>query len=249
MAKNHEGLVGIKILKILSLKNWRKVKKDNDIVIYKGDFCRKCGDKQKGNSDELLSKKKRKKGKKRKIESEEDLYDVSEGSISDSEFDKSSRLIKPDNIVGLGFSQYSFVNTLPLVDETRTENTVLFSWNYQLFDNIWVEGLYGRTLIDNLPAENSATLINNFTVRAKYTLELPLYSYAMPYIGYQLNVVSSPDAGADPSTRSQELAFIESLETRSLIFGVTILRRLVPGWFLKADLGTDLVGVGFSVEF
>jgi len=27
------------------------------------------------------------------------------------------------------------------------------------------------------------------------------------------------------------------------------MRRLVPGWFIKADLGTDILQLGFAIEF
>ena len=46
------------------------------------------------------------------------------------------------------------------------------------------------------------------------------------------------------------LTAIENVEEQSgLIFGVTLLRRLVPGWFLSIDLGTDSTNVGVAIEF
>lgn len=212
-----------------------------NVFIIKGDLCAECLRRSKKPEKSETTQ-----GPTSTIQGEEDLYNLSEGGI-DGNFDKSNRLIKPDNIVALGYSQSTFQNTL--TNETRALQQFWFNWNYQILDDIWLEGVYGRTLLDDFPAEAAQTLINNFTIRAKYTLELPLYSYAMPYVGYQFNIVSSPDAGIDPLTRNEELQLIETLQSRQLIFGVTILRRLVPGWFLKIDLGTDLIGAGFGVEF
>jgi hypothetical protein len=39
------------------------------------------------------------------------------------------------------------------------------------------------------------------------------------------------------------------MQDNALVAGVTILRRLVPGWFIKADLGTDQLNIGFAIEF
>ncbi len=75
----------------------------------------------------------------------------------------------------------------------------------------------------------------------------------MPYVGYQNKTVSSPDAGKGTNqTEAQnqaELDAIDNLSRSGVVAGVTVLRRLVPGWFVKADLGTDLLGIGFAIEF
>jgi len=73
----------------------------------------------------------------------------------------------------------------------------------------------------------------------------------MPYLGFQSYTVSSPDAGkgTDPVKNEEELTVIDELKKSGPVFGVTILRRLVPGWFIKADLGTDVLNIGFSIEF
>ena len=56
-----------------------------------------------------------------------------------------------------------------------------------------------------------------------------------------MHSVSSPDAGnVDNSAQAvAETDVIQKLQRRQFVAGVTLLRRLVPGWFLKADLGTD----------
>ena len=73
----------------------------------------------------------------------------------------------------------------------------------------------------------------------------------MPYDGVQINSVSSPDAGTTgvASVDDAENAAVEDLEETQFAAGVTILRRLVPGWFLSINLGTDQISGGFSIEF
>jgi hypothetical protein len=73
----------------------------------------------------------------------------------------------------------------------------------------------------------------------------------MPYIGFQSFTVSSPDAGkgTSASQNEEELATINDLKKTGPVFGVTLMRRLVPGWFIKTDLGSDVINLGFSIEF
>lgn len=242
VAKNHNDLVGIKILKIYSLKRWALMRKDLDIKILKGDdswlFKKEAPKEDK--SEEVV-----------KIESEEDLYDDKTFIDKDLDmFGKDTRLIKPDNIVSAAYSRYTINNDLS--GDTEVYNEYSGSWSYQFADNIWVEGLYGRILMNNVPANNTQTVINDLTVRVKYTFQAPLYSYFMPYIGFQIHNVSSPDAGNvkdDAALAEKELAFVDTLEKQRFVAGVTILRRLVPGWFVKADLGIDTFNLGFAIEF
>ena len=68
---------------------------------------------------------------------------------------------------------------------------------------------------------------------------------------------NSPGAGVEDPTNAEytksdydaELQRVDALKKNSFIAGVTILKRLVPGWFLRADLGTDLIGGGIALEF
>ncbi len=242
VGKNHKGKAGIKIMKIYSLKRWAMMKKGLDIKILKGD-------------DSFLFRKKSKKeastsvdGTGARINSEEDLY----SNVIDEDlnmFGKDNRLIKPDNIVSAGYGQYRVENDL--TGDTEAHAEFSGSWSFQFSDNMWVEGLYGRILMSGVPAQGTQTLISNFTARVKYTIKAPLYSYVLPYLGYQVHSVSSPDAGNvdNTSDAEAELAYIDKLKKRKFVAGVTLLRRLVPGWFIKADLGTDQMNIGFAIEF
>lgn len=125
------------------------------------------------------------------------------------------------------------------------------SWAYQFTDNYFVEGVYGRATFDNYPADSTQTLVNHVVARLKYNIKGPAYTFFMPYLGYQTYSVSSPDAGNSgvATTDDEENKVIDDLKKSGPVFGVTVLRRLVPGWFIKADVGTDVINVGFSIEF
>jgi hypothetical protein len=242
VGKDHQGLAGIKILKIYSLKNWASMKQNLDVKILKGDdrsLFTKTIDKK------IVEDDKDNEG----IDSEKDLYDTSMIDQDLNMFGKDNRLIKPDNVVSAGFSRYTLENDL--TEDTEIYNELSGSWAFQFSDNIWLEGLYGRILMSGVPAEGSQTLINDLTLRIKYTFNAPLYSYVLPYIGFQMYSVDSPDAGSitNDALAEKELEFIDKLKKNDFIFGITILKRLVPGWFLKADLGTDQMNLGFAIEF
>ncbi len=246
VAKNHDGKTGIKILKVYSLKRWGQLRKSMDVDIVKGDdsFLFKPKTPEKSSDEEVV-----------KIESEEDLFNekaLLEEDLGD--FYKDNRLIKPDNIVSAGWDQFAF--TSKINDDRIVENQWNFSWSFQFHDNYWVEGLYGRTQIDGFPANGTQTIINNYTLRLKYTFKAPLYSYFLPYIGVQSYQVSSPNAGfaQDDTDEARELAALEVEAINELSFtqpviGVTFLKRLVPGWFFKADIGSDILSIGFAIEF
>ena len=241
VAKTYQGFAGIKIMKIYSLKRWALLKKGLGIDLIKGD-------------DSSLFKKKKEKSiakeEEVKIEGEEDLYSDNKLIGDDTEFiSKDSRHIKPDNIVSFAWGRHQFENTID--KDIETNNQFFGQWAYQFADNYWLEGVYGRTLIDNFPATNTQTLLNNFVGRFKYVFKAPLYSYIVPYIGFQQVSVSSPEAGRtnDATLAQQELDLVDSLAKSGIVAGVTVIRRMVPGWFIKADIGTDAINIGFAIEF
>lgn len=241
VAKNNDNFSGIKILKIYSLTQWALIKKDIEVQILKGDdaklFEKKAPPPKEDQTENL------------EIKNEEDLYnDVS--LEEDLDFlNKDNRHIKPDNIVGVAAGRLQFENTID--KDTETNNQIFAHWAYQFADNYWVEGIYGRTLIDNFPAQQTQTLLNNFVARIKYTFKAPLYTFVMPYVGFQQVSVNSPDAGqtSDANLATQELNLIDSLARSGIVAGITVYRRLVPGWFVKADLGSDDINIGFAIEF
>lgn len=246
VAKTHEESVGIKILKVYSLRRWGLMGKGLDVQIKKGDDSNLFAVKKKKSETDTPAT---------KIEGEEDLFN--DKALLDENlgnFYQDNRLIKPDNIVSAGWNRYEFANDL--TGDREAHNQWNFTWAYQFSDNYWFEGLYGRVQVDGLPAAGAQTIINNFTARVKYTFKAPLYSFVMPYVGFQTYSVSSPQAGVQENESDaaklraqQEVDLINKLQVSQLVFGATLLRRLVPGWFLKLDVGNDILSVGFAIEF
>ena len=91
--------------------------------------------------------------------------------------------------------------------------------------------------------------------KIKYTFKIPFYSYLLPYVGILGASGESPQAGLDPSGNTsdadlqEELKLVDALSKNSVIFGVTVLRHLAPGWYARLDLGTDAISGGFGLEF
>lgn len=238
VAKTHQGQVGIKIVKIYSLSQWGKLRRDQEVLIVKGDdsyFNKKEAPKE---DQSALSK----------IKSEDDLYTgdvVVEDSVDVFEENK-NRHIKPDNVVSVSGG---FLNADEVASLGGTVRTTEFgaAWAYQFSDNYFIEGLYGRAVFDDFPASGTQTLVNRVVARIKYNVKGPLYTFFMPYLGFQSTSVSSPDAGTTGILEENDA--VDKLKKSGAVIGVTALRRLVPGWFLKADLGTDTMNVGVAIEF
>jgi hypothetical protein len=242
VAKVHQGQVGIKILKIYSLSQWGRLRRNQDVQVVKGD-------------DSLFGKKptapKETEGE-GKIKSEDDLYtgDVVVDDESGVFEENKNRHIKPDNIVGITGALFDAAEVESRGGTVRT-NEFGISWAYQFSDNYFVEGIYGRALLDNFPGDGTQTLVNHLTARLKYNIKGPLYTFFMPYLGFHSYTVSSPDAGKTNNsvTNEEQLTAIDNLKKSGPVFGMTVMRRLVPGWFIKADVGSDILNVGFAIEF
>lgn len=241
VAKTHQGQVGIKILKIYSLTQWGRLRRNQDVQIIKGDdsgFGKKVAVEETTVSG--------------KINSEEDLFsnDVVIEEDIDLEENK-QRHIKPDNVVSVSGS-YLTANLPPSLGDTTRAPEFGIAWAYQFRDNFFVEGVYGRALFKNFPNDGLSTLVNRVIGRVKFNIKGPAYTFFMPYAGFQTTTVSSPEAGKggiDTLLAQEELEAVDNLEKAGPVVGVTILRRLVPGWFVRADLGTDVLNLGFAVEF
>lgn len=240
VGKNHQGQVGIKILKIYSLTQWGKLRRDQEVQIVKGDDSN-FGAAPPPEIQQAT-----------KIKSEDDLYTgdvVVEDDLGDFDENK-NRHIKPDNLVSVFGAFYEAAEIEDKGGTVRT-NEIGISWGYQFSDNYFAEATYGRAMLDNFPGDGTQTLVNHMIARLKFNIKGPLYTFFMPYAGFHSYSISSPDAGKSDSniTNEQELAVVDKLKKSGPVFGVTVLRRLVPGWFIKADLGNDIINLGFAIEF
>lgn len=238
VAKMADDVSGIKMVKIYSLALWNKLGPGATVKVLRGD-------------DSYFGKKKTEEDNpKSTIKEEEDLFNETVLNEDEDLEEKNNRLIKPDNVISLSYGSVQSVD----IDLNTTSYYILNgAWAYQVSDNVWGEIVYGQTVIRDFPNLELDTVLTSTTGRLKYTVEAPFDSYLLPYIGYQLVQATSPDAGADTSKsttiRNRELDLVDSAGRQGLIFGVTFLKRFVPAWFMKVDIGSDMVMGGLSLEF
>lgn len=239
VAKVLDDQIAIKIMKVYSIANYTKIKVGMDLQILKGDdsFFRI---KQEGGAEAQI------------IKEEEDLFNETFLDEDASLEDKTNRIIKPDNIAAF---QYGQIESLDNDGAAFRYEHFNGSWAYQMADNVWAEFMYGRSAVQGFPAEDLTTILTSYTFRLKYTIEGPWYSYILPYGGYQtVSAVSdaagtNPDNSKDDDELANELSLLDSANKAQVVFGVTVLKRFVPGWFLRADIGSDILNVGLAIEF
>jgi len=251
VAKLKNGSAGIKILKIHSLEDWKKLGENSVIQVLKGDDSI-----FKSKSERVEEIAGSDSSEVQKLLEEEDLFNKTTILSDDLTLDENkNRIIKQDNIISLS---YGTVQAIGSDGATERYAQPSGQWAYQIDDNIWGELSFGQNLISNFPEENLDTKLTNLTIRLKYTVRAPFYSFIQPYLGYQIIDASSPGAGvADPTANPQptdeelarEIQLVENSASNSVIFGVSLLKRLVPGWFIRADLGSDIISAGVALEF
>ena len=201
------------------------------------------------------SKKKKKALEKKKslIKGTEDLFNDTIVLDEEKEFEDSdiSRKIKSDNLVSVHFGRIAGVNTS---GNPKEYNQLSIHWAYQLQENIFIELSYGQNILRDFPAMGLDSKLSNFVLKAKYAFNTPLNTILFPYLGYQVVNASSPGEGVYTTGMTTadidaEAALMNSLRKKAFIFGATVLKKLVPGWFTRLDLGTDFYSLGFGLEF
>lgn len=242
IAKDAGPISGIKIIKIYSLDNWSRIYRGSEIQVLKGDdsyflnMLRKS--ESSGDEQDALSL----------IEDETDLYN-STMLEDDIELEENSkRILKTDNLV---FGYYGMIAGKNSDNSSASFSIWTASWAYQLNDNIWGEATLGRTLVADFPSGGLDTTLTLISFKLKYTIKGPFFSYIQPYVGYQAVTADSPGAGENVGVEEgqKELDLIAEVEQSEPIFGVSLIKRLVPGWFVRVDLGTDIMAGGFGLEF
>jgi hypothetical protein len=245
VAKLADGSAAIKVMKIYDKNMWQLLKPGTEVAVLRGDdsFYKKPKGEREEDGDE---------GGNFKIKDEEDLYNETTLLEDDLNIEeKKDRVIKTDNLL---FASYSMIEGQDLTGNPKRYSQFTATYGYQIDDNIWTEVSYGQNLINDYPNTGLDTKLSNLTLRGKYTFQAPFFSYIQPYLGYQMVSASSPGAGVSDgstpeTTLNQEKQLVSTLEKNTIIVGVTVLKRLVPGWFGRADLGTDIIGIGFGLEF
>ena len=241
VAKDINGLSGIKLLRIHSPQIASLIRPNYPIQVLRGDDALFI----QNDKRELIPKE------------EGDLFNqITLGESEDNiglEEKKEQSLIRQDNIVSAWYGQIEGVN---LRGESTNYGYILGSWGYQIGNNIWGEFSYGQNIINDYPEIGLDTKLQNFTLKFKYTVAAPAHSYIQPYLGYQLVTPQSPGAGkqnptepVSPEQLERELQRLNILKKNTPIFGLSVLKRLVPGWFVKFEFGSDIMGLGLALEF
>lgn len=235
VAKVTPNRVGIKMLRIYSLTRWQKLRTGLDVQIIRGDdsYFKKAQETEVAKDDKESSV----------IQSESDLFNDT-GLETNEELGK-NRIIRPDNIIGMGYSQLAAQDTN---GRDKRFNRVSFSWAKQFKDNYWIEGVYSYINLPTFPSpEVERSVAHEFIAKLKYNIKAPAYTFVMPYFGFLKRFVNAP--AVDQGGLQSEIDKVNDLENLQIAIGATFLRRLVPGWFLTANLGTDMINVGVAVEF
>ena len=238
VAKLDNNQAGIKVVKIYDSTLWKQIRPQAEVNVIRGD-------------DSYFSAEKKKKEAESLIEDDEDLYNDTILTEESFEQENTKRLIKNDNVISLFLG---FVEGPSVDGGMRRYRQMNGAWMYQLTDNFWGEVSYGQNIINDYPNLGLDTKLTSVSAKVKYTISAPSYSYLQPYVGYQMIGASSPGAGVedgntDVAVLNLELDRVEDLKRQSVVFGITIFKRLVPGWMARLDLGSDLVSFGFALEF
>ncbi len=246
VAKTKGGFAGIKILKIYSLPLWNELGPNKQVKIVRGDDSF-YHNKKKRKAGELASKENRITDS--DFGDEDDMTEDEKMLFGDVSIEKDKkRVIKTDNLLSLS---YGFIASADVDAEAVNYTHLSGSYAYQVASNIWVEGAYGRTVANSFPSDEQTTTIDRAIFRLKYAFKAPFYSFVMPYVGYQITSAKNEGEDANKTTdvTNKEIAALDAAEKTGFIVGVTLLKRMVPGWFLRADLGIDFMGGGLVVEF
>lgn len=240
---NEEDLSGIKIVKIYNVNLWKQLAVGKEVLVLKGDDSYYSNLEKAPKETEKIES---------KVQDEDDLFNSTTLNDDDLSLEETSkRLIKTDNLISAGVGLISGKDT----EGNSTNYThINGSWGYQISDNIWAELGLGTNTVTDYPSVGIDTRLVNVTGKLKYTFNAPFYSYVMPYVGYQVLNVDSPGAGVPDGDKGDtaleaEIEAVEDLKKSTIIFGVTVLKRMVPGWFIRADLGSDIISGGLTLEF
>lgn len=237
-----QNLAGIKIVTIYSLSLWNELRAGQELQVLRGDDSTFRNQRQDQGSPEETAL----------IQDEDDLFNDTTFLEDDLQFDENqNRALKNDHMLTVTFSSVEGLNN----DFATTRyNQISAAYAYQIDDNIFLEASAGQNVINDFPSLGLDTRLINLVARVKYTFEGPFFTFFQPYVGYQMISASSDEAGIDDGIVSaddlaKELELVEGSNKNQFVFGVTAMRRLVPGWFLRVDLGTDVVAGGLSLEF
>ena len=236
VAKIKENIAGIKILEIYSQPEFDALTLGKEVQIVRGD-------------DSFYFKTKVEKD----VPKGEDLFDsanITEDEIKEDD-EKKDYLIVNSSIFNIALGSIDSIN---LAGQSQRYGQLNAQYSYQFIRNFFVNVLYGQNTVTDFPNFGLDTTLYNITARVKWTAQIFWGLLLQPYAGYQVLIANSPSAGQDSSgTISQpqlnyESALINKMEDSKFIFGLSVFIKIVPGWYVQLDLGTDILNAGFSVE-
>jgi len=239
VAKVKDNIAGIKILKIYNTNLWKNLKPNREIQIIRGD-------------DSYYQKmERRKKGKMEDGEKEIDLYDQTVISEDLLEEDTKDTVINSNNMISLIIGWFEGLDSM---GESQRYSQINFQYMYQAWKNLFIELDFGTNVVKDFPSGGLDTRYYNIVPRVKYTFEVFWGLVIQPYLGYQFLIADSPGAGQDPdgntstSQLQYEVDLVNNSEKSTFAVGLTLIQPIVPGWNVKADLGTDIFSIGVGLE-
>ena len=242
VAKTSQEGAGIKILKIYKWQKWQQLAKGIPVQIIRGDdsYFKNMNKKKEELSEDELPK----------ISSDDDLYNSTEILGEDLEENNKSSNIRQDNLLGVSYGVY------PVKGSTEDLSLNIFSVNYdyQIGVNFWLSASFGIGTLQKYPTVDLNTNLTALSIRGQYLYKIPFHSYIAPYIGFNYQMASSPKAGSDNGTNTQEerdleISKVDSLTNGQIAFGAKLVRHLAPGWYAMLGVGNDIYQVGVAIEF
>jgi hypothetical protein len=246
VAKSRDSKIGLKILKSFDQTMKNSLQPGQEVRLVKGD-------------DSVVTVNQTNEPR-LQIKNESDLY--SEDLLVDIEGpSKPKKKLPEQNIIQLGIGVYQGIDEF---SESKFYTHWVVNWAFRLKQAWWLEAGYGYSPAKRFPAKDIGTDLHSLTFKAKYSYELPFFSFAAPYAGLQVVIPQSSEAGviADSTTEltdeqvaenqasaDRELDLVDESQKITPVIGITLLKRFVPGWFVTANLGTDSINVGLSIGF
>jgi len=147
------------------------------------------------------------------------------------------------SILGLGVGLYRSIDSN---DQSAFYAHYVFSYAYNVSNNFWFEGNYGYSALNQFPIVDILTNLHTLRAKFKYNFYLPAYSFFMPYGGIEF---TNAQASENSSLTDDQINLLQSLNQVKFIGGFSLYKRLVPGWVINLNAGTDGIYGGFSVAF
>jgi uncharacterized Zn ribbon protein len=236
--KTNTDRVGIKIVKVYNEDLWGRTKINTSVGIVRGDdsyFNRAAVPKNEMSStDSAIA----------------NNFDENELISLSSDFpqEKEKRPIQGDHLFTLGFGQFK---TIDRFDGSVKYNLWHLSWDYQLLKNTFTEFSLGYGTLKQFPAIDLNSKAYVLEAKIKYSFSLPAYIFIQPYVGMSKLKVQTSGGNGDEITAEQldeENYLVNKIEKARFEAGATVLKRIVPGWLARADLGMNELLLGLTIE-